>query len=689
VLINLLQILAPRKTSFNKGHALQQTGIFDMFTPVWTKKQIFGMKLSIVTKIILLFSATLVLFAAVSYFGSQSMKSTTKALYRINEGYIPLTQISAQIETSQKNHQNAVARVMEADEARVRRVLIRMLSNYYPKIARQNVVRGMAHCDKMLLVTQDEKQQDFLEKTKEQLLAIQKQQEKYVEQVEEFIRLSEENPESGEIQKKGQELSLQESALSKSIKKLSLYLDDQISRSVLWVEEQSDRAQWAYILLTLSALLVGLALTTISVFLLKPIRRLTEAAVRIGRGEYGGNVGVKSGDELGRLADEFDRMRQSLAERDRALVSQRDELANKAADLNNLKIHYENIIKTLWSCVLVTDTKGRLTTANPRARMLWGSERISAHEGKSVKELPVGEGTLGDKLDFERVITQKMPVSRYAVAMHDSNGTLRRISFTAVPFLEEEQLRGILILGEDVTDELEMKERLNMAERMAAVGQMAARITHEVRNPLSSISLNVEMLQEEILSENTNKDEAVSLINSIIRQIERLREITSEYLKFARMPNPEKHLTDLNRTLGELINFMEPEFAQAGLTCVFRPQKEKLLCEVDENLIVQAFLNLVKNAEEASPAGANIAINTEENDGEIRISVADQGNGIPEEARDRIFEVFFSTKPNGSGLGLAIANQIITAHGGSISFADGKDGGTVFTVSLPKTGTEQ
>gem|GEM_PF-3014079 len=654
-----------------------------MFTLILWKKQIFRMKLSIVTKIILLFSAILILFAGVSYFGNQRMKATTKALYRINEGYLPLMQISAQIETSQKNHQNAVERVMEADEARVKRVLIRMLGNYYPKIARQNVVRGMAHCDKMLLVTQDKKQREFLEKTKEQLLAIQKQQEKYAEQIEEYIKLSEENAELDEIQKKVQAIGLQETAISKSIKRLSLYLDDQISRSVLWVEGQSDRAQWAYILLTLSALLVGLALTTISVFLLKPIRRLTEAAVRIGRGEYGGSVGVNSGDELGRLAKEFDRMRQSLAERDRVLVSQRDELANKAADLNNLKIHYENIIKTLWSCVLVTDTKGRLTTANPRARMLWGSEKISAHEGNSVRELPVGEGTLGDKLDFERVITQKVPVSRYAVAMHDSEGSLRRISFTAVPFLEEEQLRGILILGEDVTDELEMKERLNMAERMAAVGQMAARITHEVRNPLSSISLNAEMLQEEILSEHTNREESVSLINSIIKQIERLRDITGEYLKFARMPKPEKSLTDINRTLGELINFMEPEFAQNGLTCVFKPQKEKLLCEVDENLIVQAFLNLVKNAGEASPKGAGIEISTEETEEEIRVHVADQGHGIPEEVRDRIFEVFFSTKQNGSGLGLAIANQIIVEHGGSITFADREEGGTIFTATLP------
>jgi signal transduction histidine kinase len=219
-------------------------------------------------------------------------------------------------------------------------------------------------------------------------------------------------------------------------------------------------------------------------------------------------------------------------------------------------------------------------------------------------------------------------------------------------------------------------------ERLAAIGKMAAHVTHEIRNPLSSIGLNIELLEEE-LSAGRVSDEARQLLSSIVQEVQRLEHLSEEYLRVARLPQPAMEADDLSRALRDVVKFVESEMTRAG--CVVRLAVEDDLPSVlfDDAQIRQAMLNLLRNAREAMPRGGAISIGAHPDGMSVVVSITDEGVGIPEEIVSRVFDPFFSTKGEGTGLGLAITRQIIEAHGGSLTVERAEPAGTTFLVSLP------
>jgi len=231
----------------------------------------------------------------------------------------------------------------------------------------------------------------------------------------------------------------------------------------------------------------------------------------------------------------------------------------------------------------------------------------------------------------------------------------------------------------------EREQRLIRSERLATAGRLASHITHEVRNPLSSISLNAEMLAEELEGLPTEKsDEALTLCREIHREVDRLTEITEEYLRFARLPKPHLEAEQLNDVLSSLISFISKEMKQRNVELVAELESGLPTIQADENQLRQAFLNLLRNAGESmGEAGGKVIIRTAKHDGSIRVEIADQGEGISAENLAQIFEPFFSTKRHGTGLGLALTQQIFDEHGGSIRVVSKIGEGTTFVVELP------
>ena len=229
------------------------------------------------------------------------------------------------------------------------------------------------------------------------------------------------------------------------------------------------------------------------------------------------------------------------------------------------------------------------------------------------------------------------------------------------------------------------------AERLAALGHLAAQITHEIRNPLSSIGLNAEMVEEELLESGTATEENLELIRKIQREVDRLAEITEEYLQFARLPRPKRTMEDPTDVLQATCNLIRPECEQAGVELRFEPEKNLPKALLDENQIRQAVMNLVRNAREAMEGrDGTITVHlrlAEEGSGErkLEIAIEDQGPGIPPEDLNQIFEPFYSTKEKGTGLGLAITNQIVTEHGGTLVAENRPEGGARFRILLPLT----
>ena len=227
----------------------------------------------------------------------------------------------------------------------------------------------------------------------------------------------------------------------------------------------------------------------------------------------------------------------------------------------------------------------------------------------------------------------------------------------------------------------EREHLLIRSERLATVGRMAAHITHEIRNPLASLGLNVELLGDEVGPDN---QEARKLVTSIGKEVDRLSEITETYLRFVRLPKPKLERLDLGAVATSVLEFAGGELAQAKIAWDIRLPPGMAEVVADDSQLRQALLNLVRNAKEAMADGGHLGIEVSRSgDGQVCLALADSGPGIAPENLANIFEPFFSTKAKGTGLGLALVQQIVSEHGGRIEVDCPPGGGTRFTILLP------
>ncbi len=221
-------------------------------------------------------------------------------------------------------------------------------------------------------------------------------------------------------------------------------------------------------------------------------------------------------------------------------------------------------------------------------------------------------------------------------------------------------------------------------ERLAAIGKMAAHVTHEIRNPLSAMGLNVELLEEEIAqSDDSKRAEITNLLRAIRREVERLEHLSEEYLRVARLPQPRMEADDVAAIVGEVVSFARPEMDRAGCTVDLEVERPLPSATFDEAQLRQALLNLLRNAREAMPGGGAVDVRVAPEGMSVVIDVADRGGGIPEPIRARVFDPFFSTKGEGTGLGLAITRHIVESHGGTVTCEPREGGGTRFRIALP------
>jgi two-component system, NtrC family, sensor kinase len=235
--------------------------------------------------------------------------------------------------------------------------------------------------------------------------------------------------------------------------------------------------------------------------------------------------------------------------------------------------------------------------------------------------------------------------------------------------------------------QLEEKQRaLLLAERLAAVGRVSAQVAHEVRNPLSSIGLNTELLEEAVRKARfdapSDEREARALLAAISGEVDRLTEVTERYLRLARLPAPALAPEDVNQLLSRVLDFSAHELERAGVQVErdFDPSHPRALA--DEGQLRQVFLNLLRNGREAMPSGGKLRIASRATVNAVEVTISDSGGGIPLEAQSRLFEPFFSTKSGGTGLGLSLARQILEAHGGSIACTSTAAEGTTFLLRV-------
>ena len=246
---------------------------------------------------------------------------------------------------------------------------------------------------------------------------------------------------------------------------------------------------------------------------------------------------------------------------------------------------------------------------------------------------------------------------------------------------------GTVLTSHDITERKRLEQQLLHSERLATIGEMSAKVAHEIRNPLSSISLNTELLYDEISNYNGGKNsEAENLIQSILNEVDSLTEISDEYLRFARFPKLEIRPASVNNVLIELTKFFNKEMAQRGISLKENYASNLPQILLDTNQIKQAFLNILKNSFESMPEGGKLSISTRLKDENVEVNITDTGSGINRSDIRRVFDPFYSTKAKGTGLGLALAMKTVEGHGGDIICKSTITKGTTMIVSFPVKG---
>lgn len=229
-----------------------------------------------------------------------------------------------------------------------------------------------------------------------------------------------------------------------------------------------------------------------------------------------------------------------------------------------------------------------------------------------------------------------------------------------------------------------LEKRAMNSERLAFVGTLAGGLAHEIKNPLSTLSINLQLLKEDIDEmSGENSKRSRTKIQALQKEILRLEEILNDFLRFAKGQKLELQYLDINEVIDELIDFVSPEIKQKNIVVLKSYDSDIPRCRIDGNLIKQALLNLIINAEQAMENGGELMIRTRSNKELVHIDITDTGTGIRKDVVDKIFQVYFSTKTAGTGLGLPTTKRIIEEHKGTISVQSEEGKGTNFSIALP------
>lgn len=230
----------------------------------------------------------------------------------------------------------------------------------------------------------------------------------------------------------------------------------------------------------------------------------------------------------------------------------------------------------------------------------------------------------------------------------------------------------------------ELEKRAMHSERLAFVGTLAGGLAHEIKNPLSTLNINLQLLIEDVQSMTGENSKKVHMkIRVLQREVQRLEAILNDFLRFARGEKLELADRDINEVVDEVVDFVTPEIKQKNIVILKSYDASLPPCRLDSNLIKQAILNVIINAVQAMENGGELMIRTSVNKKNIQIDITDTGTGIPKDIIDKIFLVYFSTKKTGTGLGLPTAKRIIEEHKGTISVQSEEGKGTNFSIRLP------
>lgn len=337
--------------------------------------------------------------------------------------------------------------------------------------------------------------------------------------------------------------------------------------------------------------------------------------------------------------------------------------------------------------ILFTDLQGNILETNQAFTDLFGWTHDEVI-GKSTRILRSNMTTAEFYQHMWESVNQTGGWKGEIVNRH-KNGKEVPVLLSITSIVQDGEKIGYMGVEIDISEKKNLEKQMLQTERWAAIGKMAAKVAHEIRNPLSSMSLNAELLEDEVGSyAEVDTVEAMALLKAIIAEIDRVTSLTEEYLQFSRLPESRLVKNDLRQVVKELCEFMHHELRQKKIEFECHVQEQLPEFGFDRVQMRRALINIVRNAIEAMPKGGKLKLWVETQASNAVIHIEDTGSGIPREVLEKIFDPFFTTKDFGTGLGLAVVQQIIDEHGGKISCHSQIGEGTRFSITLPMDETE-
>ncbi|MEJ2157864.1 MAG: histidine kinase dimerization/phospho-acceptor domain-containing protein [Desulfobacteraceae bacterium] len=416
--------------------------------------------------------------------------------------------------------------------------------------------------------------------------------------------------------------------------------------------------------------------------LTRPIQQLIDGAVRIGSGDLDQTIQIESNDELGAVAEEFNKMAVQLK-------ASMDEII----DLKNFN---EDILRNVTSGIITVDRRGRITSINPRAAELLGQglEEGQAH--------PTPD-------HLQRILDVVRQTLESGTGVHSVEATItepgREQLFvevnTSLLSSKTGKIFGAIAEIRDITQRKRMEEVIRRVEKLASLGELSAGMAHEIRNPLAGIKTSVQ-----VLAKRVTRTESRELLSGIESEINRLNRFVTDLLRFSRPSKPLPAPVDIDRVLDNTLDLMSEKTKAQGIAIERRYDPRTPKAMVDQGQMRQVFLNLLINSFKAMDHGGRLTIDVLPADAQpngmarfdageplnlsrfVKVVFADSGDGIAPHQLEKVFDPFFTTDPKGTGLGLAIAHKLMEENNGYIFMESVQAEGTRAILLLPNAALE-
>ena len=434
------------------------------------------------------------------------------------------------------------------------------------------------------------------------------------------------------------------------------------------------------IILSIVSLLIIFSATWFGFYLAKgitiPIQRLAEGTFRVAQGDYNFTIDLDAKDEFGLLVRSFNQMTADLKDGQAELERINEELRKSYEEINQRRRYMETILANIGAGVISVDVVGRISIINTSAKEMLNikTEKVLGRPYREVLR-PEHFALVQDVVANLDGLKKGTLERSLQIPLRDRTLTL----LVKITLLRDEEGRylGLVIVFDDLTE-------IEKIQKVSAWREVARRLAHEIKNPLTPIKLSAQRLRKKYLDQLPNgRDIFDDCTQTIINQVDELTRLVNEFFVFARLPAVTLSRNDLNTLIPEVLVLYQE--SHKHLRFSFEPDTQVPPFMLDREQIKRVMINLFDNAVSAIEGRGEIGVKTGYDPllKMAQIEVSDTGKGIPPQDKDRLFEPYFSTKKEGTGLGLTIASSIISDHRGHIRVKNNEPQGTIFTIELP------